>query len=73
MWAIPNSNNKYLDDFLHEGLVRGHFGFLHDGHVGSDPSAEDKLGPFGHLISSLQRKSINTEPYFDISVGKIGC
>jgi len=42
-----------LDDVLEEGLVRGHLGLLHHGHVGPHPGAEYELGPLGKLVARL--------------------
>ena len=43
----------YLDDFLHQCLVCGHFSFLHDRHVWPYPGAEHKFGTLGHLVTGL--------------------
>ena len=47
----------YLADVLHQGLVSGHLGLLHDRNTGSDPSDEDKFGTFAHFITSLEWKN----------------
>jgi hypothetical protein len=46
----------HLYDLLHEELVGGHLGLLHDGDVVAHPRQEDELGPFGHLVTSLNKK-----------------
>ncbi len=46
----------HLYDLLHEELVGGHLGLLHDGDVAAHPRQEDELGPFGHLVSCLNKK-----------------
>ncbi len=46
----------HLYDLLHEELVGGHLGLLHDRDVAAHPRQEDELGPFGHLVSCLKKK-----------------
>ena len=49
---------SHLDDVLHEGLVGGHLGLLHDGNGGPDPRDKHELAPLAHLVTGLEKKDI---------------